>query len=330
VVLVIQIDSKAIPTATEEELARRRGKRRENPHPGSQRHRSREKRKKRGSKKRRKKGDKAKNGKMGTIVVMYTLRRAEDGSLEGPVNRVVYASYAPKRHAFEVALREARKRGFDENSGKLIQIVTDGDNDLARLAREYFPGAIHTIDVFHVVEYLWEAGRVLYKEGSDELHCWVDAMKGALYDGRAQEIIEELERLLNVLPAKGPGMKSKRGCLEKVKNYLSKRLDHINYKALRKQDLEISSGAVEGAVKYVIASRFDNGGMRWIKERAEALLQLRCIEVNGDWEEFMLHVHDKTRAEMLSDEKNHRLKSRDPAPLPNVGINTCSEIGCGR
>ena len=38
-VLVTQTDSKAIPTATEGELEKRRGKRPENPYPGSQRHR---------------------------------------------------------------------------------------------------------------------------------------------------------------------------------------------------------------------------------------------------------------------------------------------------
>ena len=37
-VLVIQVDSKATPTATEEELEKRRGKRAKNPHPSSQRH----------------------------------------------------------------------------------------------------------------------------------------------------------------------------------------------------------------------------------------------------------------------------------------------------
>jgi hypothetical protein len=26
--------------------------------------------------------------------------------------------------------------------------------------------------------------------------------------------------------------------------------------------------------------------MRWIPERAEVLLHLRCIELNGDWEQF--------------------------------------------
>ncbi len=47
-VLVIQIDSKAIPTATENELEKRRGQRDRNNHPGSQRHRSRNRRKKKG------------------------------------------------------------------------------------------------------------------------------------------------------------------------------------------------------------------------------------------------------------------------------------------
>ena len=155
-VLVIQIDSKATPTATEEELEKRRGPRRENPHPGSQRHRRREARKRRGSRKRRKKGNKSKNGKMATIVTMYTLKMSADGTLEGPINKKVYASYAPKRHAVAIARREADKRGFQRGSGKVVQIVTDGDNDLERYIDEYFPEAEHTIDVYHVTEYIWE------------------------------------------------------------------------------------------------------------------------------------------------------------------------------
>ena len=63
-VLVIEIDGKAAPTATEEELARRRGPRAEHERGCKcQRHRGRAKRKRRGRKKRRKKGDKSKNGR---------------------------------------------------------------------------------------------------------------------------------------------------------------------------------------------------------------------------------------------------------------------------
>ncbi len=108
-----------------------------------------------------------------------------------------------------------------------------------------------------------------------------------MYEGRAEKIVEELDKRLSLLPERGPGSKKKRETLETTRNYLNNRLDKMDYKTLREQDLEIGSGSVEGAVNYVIAKRFDNGGMRWIKERAEALLQLRCIEINGDWDEFI-------------------------------------------
>jgi len=55
-VLIIQIDSKATPTATEQELVKRRGKREAKPYSGSQRHRGRIERKRNGPKKRKKKG----------------------------------------------------------------------------------------------------------------------------------------------------------------------------------------------------------------------------------------------------------------------------------
>ena len=89
---------------------------------------------------------------------------------------------------------------------------------------------------------------------------------------------------------------------------------------LRAEDLEISSGAVDGAVRYVIAQRFDCGGMRWIKERAEALLQLHCIEVNNDWEAFITFVHDAVRDQPQREHTNLSLKCTTAAPLPTYGL----------
>ncbi len=316
-VLVVEIDSKATPTATAAELEKRRGQRAPNLHAGSPRHRGRAARMQRGSQKRRQKGDKSKNGKMATLVTMYTLKRSRDGTLEGPINKKVYASYAPKRHAVAIARREANKRGFGPESQRTIQIVTDGDNDLERYIAEYFPEAEHTIDVYHVTEYLWEAGGCLYREGSAELRAWVEAQKETLYEGRAAEIVAEIDKRLAQL---APDQTSVRNRLQKVREYIHKRVDKLDYKRLREQDLEISSGAVEGAVNYVIAKRFDEGGMRWIKERAEHLLQLRCIEVNGDWDTFIQFVHDKTQEQAQQQHKNLSLKCSKPAPLPTYGL----------
>ena len=258
-VLVTMIDSKGVPTATEQELERRRGKRQHKQAAPSPRHRGRHRRGLYPRKPRRKKGDKSKNAKMATLIVMYTLRRSGQHLL-GPINRWIYASFAPKEHAFQIARREANKRGFTPESGRLIQLVTDGDNDLDCYAKRYFPAAIHTIDIMHVIEKLWTAGDCIYEEGSKALKKWVERQKKRLYGGAAAQIVAELKRQLDSTPKTGPGNKGKRERLTDVIRYVEKRLDRMNYHELLAQDLEIGSGAVEGAVKNVIGKRCDHGG----------------------------------------------------------------------
>jgi hypothetical protein len=316
-VLIVMIDSKGAPTATERELRRRRGKLRRRKAAPSPRHRGRNRRAGYTKKPRRKKGDKSKNAKMATLVVMYTLRR-QGPLLLGPINRWVYASFAPKEHAFQIALREAHKRGFTEESGRLVQLVTDGDPDLDCYARRYFPDAIHTIDIMHVIEKLWTAGEAIHKEASNELRRWVERQKKRLYRGEVAKIVTELRRQFERTPRTGPGNKGKRERLNKALGYIEKRMGQMNYKELRAQDLEIGSGMVEGAVKYVIGKRCDHGGMRWIRERAEALLQLRCIEINGHWDEFVTTVHDRLMAKGGATGRRQRLQTQSPAPLPVV------------
>jgi hypothetical protein len=298
-VLVVQVDAKAFPTATDEELQRRRGKRcAPADRPLSPRHRGRAKRRRHGPKKRRAPDDKSKNGKAATVVVMYTLKRGKDRDgkpvLLGPINKWVYATSAPKRHAFAVARREADKRGFPKGSRKCIQVVTDGDEDLARCVKDFFPDARHTIDIAHVLEYLWEAARLSFKEDSPELKSWVKRQEALLYRGKhvivAQHVCELRDESLRSATRLG-----------EIANYLLKRVSQMDYHELKKQDLEVASGAVEGAVRHVVAKRFDYGSMRWIKERAENLLQLRAIEINGQWADFVRFVaarlHAKTKAE---------------------------------
>jgi hypothetical protein len=324
-VLIIQPDSKGIPTATDEELRRRRGKRKPNPHPESKRHRGRAKRRARGPRPRRKAGDKSKNARMATMVVMYTLKRVmENGKpkLLGPLNTEVHASFAPKKYAFEVARREAIKRGFGPDSGKLIQFVSDGDDDLQLYRQEYFgdypaKNIIVTVDIPHVLEYLWSAGTAMYKEGSGDLSKWVGQQKQRLLASRGDLVCRELREILEGIPKQGPGNKGKRERLEKAVKYLTDNASRLDYKRVRGLDLELASGAVEGAIKHVIGQRFDHGGMRWIRERAEALLQLRCIEINGAWDCFIQWVHDKRQRDAEAGGRS-RLRRATPPPLPTV------------
>jgi hypothetical protein len=316
-VLVVLVDSKCAPTATEGELQKRRGQRRKARVPKSTRHRGRQRRARWSPKRRRQKGEKSKNGKMATLVVMYTLKR-QGQYLTGPINRWVYGSFAPKKHAFIIARREANKRGFTLQSGKQVQLLTDGDPDLEQYGKIYFPGATHTLDVMHVLEKLWEAGACIHREGSKALEEWVDTQKQRLYCGQVMAIVGELVSYWGSTPKTGPGNKGKRERLEEIFTYLKKRTKMMNYDHLLAEDLEISTGQIEGAVKYVFALRCDHGGMRWIKERAEAILQLRCIDINGDWESFVDYVHDSAQRQALHQCYPMRIQQQEPRPLPEV------------
>jgi hypothetical protein len=313
-VLVIECDGKAIPTATDEELAKRRGPRR----PGAcgckcQRHRGRTCRKSRGKRKKRKPGDKSKNGRGAVLIAMYTLKRGPDGRLHGPINKKIYATFSCRRVALRWARQQARQRGFPEDTTKTIQIILDGEVCLQRQMQRLFPRAILTLDIRHAQQRLWKVGRLLHPEGSEELAAWVEPLAELLYQGKVKELLGRLEGLRLV----GPGSKQKRKVRDAALNYLRRREGLMNYGQWREQDLVLASGVVEGAARYVVGERLDQSGMRWIVERAEAVLLLRCIEVNGDWDAFFAFSEEQRRAE-LSQGKAVQIRSHSPTQLPQL------------
>lgn len=321
-ILVTLFDGKCVPTVREAELKKRRGKRTDKPPAPSPRHRGRAGRKARVRPPRRKKGDKSKNGKQVTVVVMYTLRR-EGELLLGPLNRRVYASFGPKRHAFDYARREAARRGFAPGTQRTVQLLTDGDPDLHRGVDEYFgaaefPNRVVTVDVIHVLERLWDAGRARHKEGSAALAAWVGIQEDRLYADDAAAVINELRQWLDETPKTGPGNKGRRTRLEDAIRYLDTRSDKIAYGTYRARDLEVGTGQVEGAVKYVVAKRCDHGGMRWTRERAQAVIQLRCIDVNGHWNRFVPWALDRLRSAARATGRVRRIQTNTAAKLPSV------------
>jgi hypothetical protein len=313
-VLIIEEDGKCPPMATEAELAKRRGKRRQ---PkgcpcGCQRHRGKAKRRARGSKKRRQRGSKSKNGKEAMVLVMYTLRRGADGKLHGPINKKVWGTFAGRRAAALWARKEASKRGFGPDTTETVQIVIDGAKGLQQNLERLFPNAIFTLDVCHVVEKLWDLGQRFHAQGSAELQAWVEDLKALLYAGQAAELVERLRGYWRQVPVHGPGTKSRRQALQALIGYLEPRLPMMRYKEWIEADLVIATGQVEGAVRHVVGERLDCSGMRWTQGKAEAVLQLRCIELNGDWDRFIAWFQQRTREKLQT---RHRVRILTDQPL---------------
>jgi hypothetical protein len=169
-VLVIECDGKAVPTATEEELAKRRGRRQHKAKACQcqcQRHRGRCCREARGPKKRRKPGDKSKNGRSATLVAMYTSSWAAHGGGHGPINKKVYGSFSSRKEVLRWAREQATRRGFPPETTKVVQVVLDGEVCLEQQMRKLFPKAILTLDLRHAQERLWRVGRLLHAAARD-------------------------------------------------------------------------------------------------------------------------------------------------------------------
>lgn len=285
-VLVLSVDGKGAPAISSKEHARRRrahAARRRN-----RRHHRRAKRKRR-PRMRRGPGKKSKNAKMATVGLLYTLKRGADGKLDGPVNKRVYATFEGHRALFEWLAAEARKRGYGTKKFSKVLFVADGARVIWTLQQEFFPDAETCLDFWHAVEKLWAAGKAICRGSRrkrKQLEAWVAEQKKRLRKGQLPQVLAELRKHLKATARTGPGNKFRREVLQSVLSHFESNAERMRYARLRRMDLDISSGVVEGAVRHLVGVRLDGPGMRWSRDRAEAVLHLRCVLINGMWADF--------------------------------------------
>jgi len=282
-ILVIEVDAKGAPMISEQEHQRR-----SQPHQakwagkGTRRH-ARRRRRRAQARPRRTKGKKSKNAKMAFVGAIYTLKTTPDG-MEGPIEKRLYATFESHEELFIWLLREAQKRGYG-NGTKECFFLADGSDHIWRLQERYFGEAEPCVDWYHIVEKLWTAGACLHREGSREQAEWVCEQANRLRRGAASAVLEELRQRLAEIPRTGPGNKGKRKRLGDIIKHYRKNLARMRYDVLRARDLVIGTGVIEGAVRHLVGFRLDCPG-RWGRLRSEKLLRLRCILLNGQWDEF--------------------------------------------
>lgn len=278
-VLVIQVDARGAPMISSTEHERRRQPRQKNS--GTRRHGRRLLRRKH-ERPRRKRGDKSKNAKAAFVGVLYTLRRTPEG-WEGPINKQLIATFESHDALFRWLHEHAVRRGYGH---KRTIFLADGFPAIWTRYRIYFPDAVPCIDWYHVAEKLWEAGACIHPEGSPALRAWVSKQQRMLRRGHVTRLLNGLKTARAKIPKTGPGNKGRRQRLQMTVNYLEKHKSRMSYAELRRDDLDIGTGAIEGAVRNLVGIRLDGPGMRWGRDRAEKLLHLRCILLNGQWGAF--------------------------------------------
>lgn len=134
------------------------------------------------------------------------------------------------------------------------------------------------LDFVHVAEYAWAAAHAFHKPGTTEAEAWAADHLTAILAGNAARAAEEMtaEAVRERLPA------ARREAVDACYRYLTGHLDQLRYDTALNNGWPITTGAVEGACRHLIADRLDITGARWGLPGAEAVLRLRAVVANGD------------------------------------------------
>jgi hypothetical protein len=254
---------------------------------------------------RRKKGEKANKKQMACVGAVYSIApfvRTADDILD-EVLRHERADQRPKpqhkrlwaeltrpyaggqRHAKDAVFAAMSDDLMRRNRGvqRPVIYLSDGERALWEKQREYFPWAIGILDLFHVLEHLWLAAHCLHREGSAEAQGFVSHRLRALLEGKVTTVIAGLRTL-----ARGQ-QSGKRRTLAQVANYFDHNREHMRYDEYLAQGYPIGSGVAEGACRHLVKDRMEQTGMHWKIPGAQAMLDLRVLYLNGDWENFMAY-----------------------------------------
>src|SRR5260370_7587687 len=77
---------------------------------------------------------------------------------------------------------------------------------------------------------------------------------------------------------------SQRTGVDACVRYLVNKQEYLRYDLALAAGWPIATGVVEGACRHLIGDRFNITGSRWSIEGAEAILKLRALANNGDFD----------------------------------------------
>jgi hypothetical protein len=211
-----------------------------------------------------------------------------------PVAAAVAAALAPPRPVeviFPWLQAEAHRRDPDHHHPWVL--LMDGQASLWDAAAATLGDAprVEILDLLHATGYLWEAVHLFHDPGSDLALQWMKVLALGLLSGMGTGGIRWLQHLAeqSELPA------TTRTRLEQIHGYFERHRDRIHYDQYLAAGYPIASGVIEGACRHVVKDRMERAGMHWTLPGAQALLNLRCVALNDEWEPFMNHyIHQET------------------------------------
>jgi len=203
------------------------------------------------------------------------------------LNVQVAASMAGKQAAFAELAERVKRR--DPKGEKKIVVFLDGEKALEDQLLISFREAglaeridAVVLDIMHVMEYVWEAGTALHGEKDAGRNPWVREHALAILEGRVGRVIGGLKQILTKQNLRTSQVKA----LKKAITYFENHKHMMRYDRYLASGYPIATGVIEGTCGSLIKDRADRSGSRWSSVGIQAVLNLRAVMKNGDWDDY--------------------------------------------
>ncbi len=209
-----------------------------------------------------------------------------------PVGKELRATLAGKDAAFERLTQRVVQREGAHIEHRVA--LTDGDEALQHQVNDRLPAFTLVLDIIHASEYLWDAANALLGETHPERTAWVEKHLLSILSGQAADVIQALEREAQNAAFSA----SQRKVLDTTIGYYRRNLPYMHYDQYLARGWPIGTGVVEGACGHLVKDRMEQSGMRWGQPGAQAVLDLRAVRVNDDWDDYQ-HFRRQRQHERL-------------------------------
>jgi hypothetical protein len=147
------------------------------------------------------------------------------------------------------------------------------------------------VDLVHVLEYLWGSAWCFFKEGDPAAEEWVKQKALAILDGKAGIVAAAIRRKATRIGLDD----EQRTKADRGADYLLNKRSYLDYPTALQNGWPIATGVIEGACRHLVKDRMDITGARWGLDGAEAILKLRAIRTNGDFDEYWTYHLERER-----------------------------------
>jgi hypothetical protein len=215
--------------------------------------------------------------KLGCVFTQTTWDK-EGYPIRNPDSTTYVGAIEPAEEFGKRLCVEVWKRGWSHAEKKVV--MGDGAEWIWNLAEPYFPGAVQIVDLFHARQHLWELARKLYPNDAVNQKAWIKVHQRRLLDkGKIEKLVLGLRSIVSHNPE----------VVEKIRieaDYFERNAERMRYPKFRRQHLFVGSGVIEAGCKTVIGSRLKQSGMFWTVRGANAIIALRCCQLNNRFEDY--------------------------------------------